>query len=269
MADDKKKEGGGVSADFAAGKEAAIKFFEETLKPSAENAKQSAGDYYNNTLKPSIEKFVKGTSGAANNEYEAGRQSVIKFYEEKLKPTAENAKKTAGEYYNDTMKSLSKFALDADEKSGGFIGKNKGLLIGGAVALFAMFGMDGGFMPLMIALIAVLGGALHDKEDGIFGGFLHGKKDEPAQGQGKGKGKGDAAPSRAAEEPAKVPPPRSALPGELIDRNFVDAASVIPKTDAKTTMVSSAQDVSGNSLGGFSSPFTVASTNQEKTARIS
>ncbi len=57
-----------------------------------------------------------------------------------------------------------------DSGDGSFFKNNGGLLIGGAMAMFALFGMEGSFLPSLIAGAALIMGFLADKDSGVFGG---------------------------------------------------------------------------------------------------
>jgi|CXWL01.1.fsa_nt_gi hypothetical protein len=58
-----------------------------------------------------------------------------------------------------------------ESNGGGFFKNNGGLLIGGAMAMLALFGMEGSFLPSLIAGAALIVGFLADKDNGVFGGL--------------------------------------------------------------------------------------------------
>jgi hypothetical protein len=166
-------------------------------------------------LKESGERFEAALApviGTANNTLQPLKEGAEESWERTKKATAENVgkvqeaidpalkagakkfeeggavlKKTIGPYTDPVMKKVGDFAAEADEKSGGFLEKNKGLLFGGAIALFALFGMEGGFLPMAIAAISLIVGGLAD-DKGLFGNMLNGTKkllggDTPAPGK--------------------------------------------------------------------------------------
>lgn len=118
----------------------------------------------------------------------------------KAEETGKDLKNKAGEIVDNIGDKVGGLAEEVDEKSGFNLGKNKGLLIGGIVALFAMFGMESGIMPTLIAIAALVVGASHDKE-GVFCGIFGGdKNDKNANGKELVKGKVGAGKDKSDTE---------------------------------------------------------------------
>lgn len=130
---------------------------------------------------------------AGKNAVELGGKAVDKVKEYSSK-AYDKAKELGGKAY-DSVKGV---ADDADKATGGFLSKN-GWLIGGViVGLLAMFNMEGGIMPMLFAVGAILGGIFMDGKNGMFGdkdkpaNSADGREKEPKEkGLGKGKGTGE------------------------------------------------------------------------------
>ncbi len=106
----------------------------------------------------------------------------------------DKAKELGGKAY-DSVKGV---ANDADKATGGFLSNNSWLLGGVVVGLLAMFNMEGGLMPMLLAVGAIIGGIFMDGKNGMFGdkdkpaNSADGKEKEPKEkGLGKGKGTGE------------------------------------------------------------------------------
>lgn len=141
-----------------------------------------------------------------------------------LKSATEAGKKAA----EDAAAKTKELADKANEASGGWLGNNKGLLIGGIAALFALFGMEGSFLPSMLAIGALIVGVFVDKDTGVFKKIFGNKETKasggqeiviapdgvaPAAAQGVG-----AAPSATIVAPpaaASVPVPTATAPASV------------------------------------------------------
>ncbi len=123
-----------------------------------------------------------------------------------LKSATEAGKKAA----EDAAAKTKELADKANEASGGWLGNNKGLLIGGIAALFALFGMEGPYLPSMLAIGALIVGVFMDKDTGVFK-KIFGKKEVKIAPDGQERVRAqDVAPATAKGE--DVSPPAASVP---------------------------------------------------------
>lgn len=127
-----------------------------------------------------------------------------------VKSTAQDAYKTSKEYLGKAVDKITGTGQTMDEKSDGWLGNNKGLVIGGIVALLAAFGMQGGsiWQPL-IAVGALLSGVFFDKDNAnSLSGKMFGQKNEetPSSELGKERTREVAPRSSTPSAEAAVPP---------------------------------------------------------------
>ncbi|MEQ1790319.1 MAG: hypothetical protein ABL857_07740 [Rickettsiales bacterium] len=144
---------------------------------------------YNKNVAPKVEKVQK----AAQEAVEAVAPKI-----ENAKDAIDSAKEGAKENTTSALSKVSDFIepvagpvrrgigsmvdkgkelLGVSPDTGSGVKKNSGLIVGALVAVFAMFGMESGAMGFLFAAVALLGGALVDKENGIFAGVLGLKKE--------------------------------------------------------------------------------------------
>ena len=148
------------------------------------------------------------------------------------------------EYADKAQTTVEDYGKQADDASGGWLGNNKGLLIGGAVALFALFGMEGGIMPMLLAVGALIAGVVFmDKDKGIFHDFF-GKKNE-IEPSGSEQVQGKAPPSLGAEAnkgstpPVNPPAASKEPPSEGAGTNKGSTPPVIPPTGLESSNTAS------------------------------
>lgn len=80
-----------------------------------------------------------------------------------LKKLFGSVSKGASAAVTETTNAVKDFVQGGAEEESSWLGKNKGLLIGGVFALLSVFGLEGGIMPMLFAAAAIAGGAYYDK----------------------------------------------------------------------------------------------------------
>ncbi|MEQ1706147.1 MAG: hypothetical protein ABL867_09290 [Rickettsiales bacterium] len=130
-----------------------------------------------------------------------------KSWWDKTKSWAGNSYDKGKEYAGKALDTVKDAGKSMDDKTGGWLGDNKGLLMGGLVALLAVFGMEGGSIwPSLIAIGALLGGAfIMDKDTGMFSGMFK-NKDEPSKSTGPSKEIQPTTPTVTAPDVQKAVP---------------------------------------------------------------
>lgn len=130
-----------------------------------------------------------------------------KSWWDKTKSWASDTYDKGKEYAGKALDTVKDAGKSLDDKTDGWLGRNKGLLMGGLVALLAVFGMEGGSIwPSLIAIGALLGGAfIMDKDTGMFSGMFK-NKDEPSKSTGPSKEIQPTTPTVTAPDVQKTVP---------------------------------------------------------------
>lgn len=192
-------------------KEKLAQIFKDSTEPAIRYARTELNTAYDEYVDPHVSAVQKGLKTVAQTVKDSELGQKATEYGEQFQKAAAPAFKKVGD-----------FTAEANEKSGGFLETNKGLLFGGAIALGALFFIEGGFLPMAIAAISLIGGGLAD-DKGLFSKMIGGvkklfggdtpapEKDAPSESVGKEQ---KTAPGQATTPQAPAP---EATPGAAQD----------------------------------------------------